>query len=125
MIPQCRRFIRCLGRQCRPWQLGSGSRLLGINDMIAGFLHNVGTVPEGVLWRTYAMLEVYIPPDEYILALKLLANRPKDQEDIQALCQQLHVQTREQAQQIIDHYVPEKEVQQLSGLDKTFRILFP
>lgn len=96
-----------------------------INDMIADFLHNVGTVPEGVLWRTYAMLEVYIPPDEYILALKLLANRPKDQEDIQALCLQLHVQTREQAQEIVDRYIPEKEVQQLSGLDKTLRILFP
>ncbi len=96
-----------------------------INDIIADFLRNVGTVPEGVLWRTYAMLEVYIPPDEYILALKLLANRQKDQEDIQALCQQLRIQTREQAQQIVDRYVSEKEVQQLSGLDKTLRILFP
>ena len=48
-----------------------------INDVIADFLRNVGTVPEGVLWRTYAMLEVCIPPDEYILALKLLANRKK------------------------------------------------
>ncbi len=95
-----------------------------INDIIADFLRNVGTVPEGVLWRTYAMLEVYIPPDEYILALKLLANRQKDQEDIQALCQQLRIQTREQAQQIVDRYVSEKEVQQLSGLDKTLRILF-
>ena len=37
-----------------------------VNDMIADFLRNVGTVPEGVLWRTYAMLEVYIPPREYI-----------------------------------------------------------
>jgi len=96
-----------------------------INDMIADFLRNVGAVPEGVLWRTYAMLEVYIPPDDYILALKLLANRQKDQEDILALCQQLRIQTSEQAQQIVDRYVPEKEVQQLSGLDKTLRILFP
>ena len=96
-----------------------------INDVIADFIRNLGTVPEGVLWRTYAMLEVYIPPDEYILALKLLANRQKDQEDIQALCQQLYIQTHEQAQRIVDRYVPEKEIQQLSGLDKTLRILFP
>ena len=32
-----------------------------INDVIADFIRNLGTVPEGVLWRTYAMLEVYIP----------------------------------------------------------------
>jgi hypothetical protein len=71
------------------------------------------------------MLEVYIPPREYILALKLLANRKKDQKDIMALCQQLNVQTREQAQQVIDRYVPDREVQQLSNLNKTLSILFP
>jgi len=80
---------------------------------------------EGVLWQTYGMLEVYIPPREYILALKLLANRKKDQKDILALCQQLNVQTREQAQQVVDRYVPDKEVQQLSNLNKTLSILFP
>ena len=95
-----------------------------INDVIADFLRNVGTVPEGTLWRTYAMLEVYIPPDEYILALKLLAGRQKDREDILALCRQLHIQTREQAQQIVDRYVPEKEVQQLSGFDDTISDIF-
>lgn len=77
-----------------------------INDMIADFIRNIGTVPEGVLWRTYTMLEVYIPPREYILALKLLANRKKDQEDIMALCKHLNVQTCEQAQQVVDRYVP-------------------
>lgn len=96
-----------------------------INDVIADFLRNVGTVPEGVLWRTYAMLEVYIPPREYILALKLLANRKKDQKDILALCQQLNVQERKQAQQVVDRYVPDREVQYLSNLNKTLSILFP
>ena len=95
-----------------------------VNDVIADFLRNIGTVPEGVLWRTYAMLEVYIPPDEYILALKLLAGRQKDREDILALCRQLHIQIREQAQQIVDYYVPEREVQQLSGLDDTISDIF-
>jgi len=71
------------------------------------------------------MLEVYIPPKEYILALKLLASRKKDQKDILALCQQLNVQTREQAQQVVDHYVPDREVQQLSNLKKTLSTLFP
>ncbi len=95
-----------------------------INDVIADFIRNLGTVPEGVLWRTYGMLEVYIPPGEYILALKLLAGRQKDREDIRALCQQLNVWTREQAQQVVDRYIPEKEVQQLSGLDDTISDIF-
>jgi len=95
-----------------------------INDRIRDFIRNIGEVPEGVLWRAYAMLEVYIPPDEYILVLKLLAGRQKDRGDILALCQQLHIQTREQAQQIVDRYVPEKEVQQLGGLDDTISDIF-
>jgi hypothetical protein len=95
-----------------------------INDVIADFIRNLGTVPEGVLWQTYGMLEVYIPPREYILALKLLAGRQKDRGDIQALCQQLYIQTPDQAQQIVDRYIPEKEVQQLSGLDDTISDIF-
>jgi hypothetical protein len=43
-----------------------------INDLIGDFLRNASIVPEGVLWRCYGMLEVYIPGAEYILALKLL-----------------------------------------------------
>ena len=96
-----------------------------INDRIRDFIRNIGEVPEGALWRTYDMLEVYIPPRDYVLALKLLANRKKDQKDILALCQQLNVQAREQAQQIVDRYVPDREVQQLSNLNKTLSILFP
>lgn len=95
-----------------------------INDVIADFIRNLGGVPEGILWQTYGMLEVYIPPREYILALKLLAGRQKDRGDIQALCQQLHIQTPDQAQQIVDRYVPEKEVQQLSGLGDTISDIF-
>ncbi len=53
-----------------------------MNDLIGDFLRDTGTVPQGTLWQRYAMLEVYIPPSEYILALKLLAGRPKDRDDI-------------------------------------------
>jgi len=49
-----------------------------VNDVIGDFLRDLGTVPNGVLWRTYAVLEVYVPEVEYILALKLLAGRQKD-----------------------------------------------
>ncbi len=33
-----------------------------LNDLIGDFLHDTGTAPEGTLWRTYALLEVYVPP---------------------------------------------------------------
>ena len=96
-----------------------------MNDMIGDFLRDSTRVPQGTLWRTYTLLEVYVPEAEYILALKLLAGRPKDRGDIQLLCQQLHIVTRVQAQQMVDRYIPEKQVQQLNNLDMTLSTLFP
>jgi hypothetical protein len=95
-----------------------------MNDLIGDFLRDLGTVPNGVLWRTYAVLEVYVPEAEYILALKLLAGRQKDREDIRLLCQQIHIQTRNQAQQLVDRYIP-KKAQQVNDLDDTLSDLFP
>jgi hypothetical protein len=95
-----------------------------LNDLMADFLRDMGTLPEGTLWRSYGKLEVYFPPKEYILALKLLAGRPKDQRDIEALCQQLQIQTREQAQQLVDSYIPNKQLQHLNHLDETLDIFF-
>jgi hypothetical protein len=96
-----------------------------LNDLIGDFLRDTGTAPEGTLWRTYGMLAVYVPPSEYILALKLFAGRPKDREDIASLCQLLRIQTRAQAQQLVDRYIPNKQVQQLNHLDDTFDAWFP
>ena len=88
-----------------------------LNDLIGDFLREASNVPEGTLWRKYAMLEVYVPASEYILALKLLAGRQKDQNDILALSQQLQIQTREQAQRLLDRYIPNKKVQQINEVD--------
>ncbi len=88
-----------------------------LNDVIGDFLRETSNVPEGTLWRKYAMLEIYVPSSEYILALKLLAGRQKDQNDILALSQQLQVQTREQAQQLLDRYIPNKQVQQINNVE--------
>jgi len=99
--------------------------LTWVNDMIGDFLRDASNVPQGTLWRTYGSLEVYIPEAEYILALKLLAGRQKDRPDIHILCQQLNIQTRNQAQEVVDHYIPGKPVQQINNLDKTLSTLFP
>src|SRR5437660_366701 len=56
------------------------------------------------LWATYGMLEIYKPPADFILALKLFADREKDEEDIKALMQDLGVITCPQAQEVLDRY---------------------
>ena len=96
-----------------------------INDIMGDFLYDTKTVPEGTLWRSYGKLEIFLPPKEYILALKLLAGRQKDIEDIQALCDQLQIRTREQAQRLVDLYIPDKQTQQLNELDDTLDDFFP
>jgi hypothetical protein len=95
-----------------------------LNDVIGDFLRDIGIVPEGTLWKRYAMLEVYLPPREYILALKLLAGRPKDKGDIHALCQGEKIQTRQQAQSLVDRYIPDKQIQQMNHLDNTLNSFF-
>ena len=71
------------------------------------------------------MLDVYIPPGDYILALKLLAGRQKDWDDIYALCQHLKIRTRKQAQQLVDRFIPNKQVQQINDLDDKLNLFFP
>jgi hypothetical protein len=96
-----------------------------INDVIGDFLRDTSKIPQGTLWRTYGPLEVYVPESAYILALKLLAGRPKDWGDIQDLCSQLHIHTRAQAQRIVDQYISNKHVQQINDLERTLDALFP
>ena len=96
-----------------------------LNDLISDFLRGTGTAPEGTLWRTFTPLELYIPEAEYILALKLFAGRPKDRDDITVLCQRLQVLTRAQAQQLVDRYIPDRQLQQLNHLDETLDDFFP
>ncbi len=72
----------------------------------------------------YGVLEVYLPPAEFILALKLMAGRQKDRADILALCQRLQIQNRQQAQRLVDLYIPDKQLQQLSDLDDTLDEFF-
>ena len=95
-----------------------------LNDVIGDFLRDLGSVPEGNLWRRFDKLEVYLPPEEYILALKLLAGRQKDKDDTLALCKRLQIQTREQAQKVLDRYIADKQLQQMNNVEKTLTIFF-
>jgi hypothetical protein len=80
--------------------------------------------PQPHLWQRYGKLSIYVPAQECILALKLMVFREKDRNDITALLQALHVTTREQAQAIVDRFIPDKRWQEEYLLDTTLDELF-
>ncbi len=96
-----------------------------LNDVVSDALRTQGVVPEGTLWRSYGPLEAYMPEPEYILALKLLAGRPQDLPDIQALSQQMGVSSRTQAQAVLDRYIPDRQVQDLNQVSATLDLVYP
>ncbi|GCE50921.1 hypothetical protein EI42_02265 [Thermosporothrix hazakensis] len=78
-----------------------GLRRDWVNDVVAAFAPEPGPT---TLWRDYGALQIYVPDAAYILALKLLSGRDRDADDIEALCEMLHIETREQAQELVDRY---------------------
>lgn len=77
-----------------------------MNDAAFGILGDLQPPPSELqLWRTYGALDIYLPPAEFIFAIKVFGYRDRDFNDVQALIAKLDVQTREQAQQIIDRYI--------------------
>jgi hypothetical protein len=91
-----------------------------MNDVVAAFTQELGAL---TLWREYSNLQIYVPNAECILVLKLLAGRAKDEDDILALCDMLDIQTREQAQELVDRYA-DKTWQKECVLEKTLDDLF-
>lgn len=81
----------------RKWLNGVSFSLLG------------GLSPQSMeRWETYGMLEIYKPPADFILALKLFADRDKDKSDIAALLQDMEITKRDQAQAILDRYIEQR-----------------
>ena len=96
------------------------------NDDCSMFLQDMGPLPAIRLFRAYHKLHLYVPVDTgYILACKLMAGRAnKDYGDIAMLCTQLDVQTREQAQTVVDRFFPLQEKQDFHELAKTLITIF-
>jgi len=93
-----------------------------MNDVVAAFSPDLDPLSV-TLWKEYTNLHIYVPPAEYILALKLLAGRERDEEDITALFNLLNIQVREQAQTIVDRYA-DPHWQQECCLQSTLDSLF-
>jgi len=97
-----------------------------LSDNIGDFLRMAGPVPKGKVWRRFGRyLEVSIPPRSFILAHKLVAGRGKDREDTKALLHRLHITTRQQAQEIVDTYITNKDIQESEGVQETLDDFFP
>jgi hypothetical protein len=82
-------------------------------------------IPKGKLWRRYGPLHIYVPPKEYMLALKILAGREKDLEDCKLLLQQAKVKTRQQAWRLLERYIlPSAQQQNAEQIEKALDELF-
>ena len=103
-----------------------GNDAMFINDDCAPFLLELGDIPPTRLLQAYQKLHLYIPQDlHYILACKLIAARPeKDYSDIATLRQLLRVESRTQAEQIVNRYFPDPVLQHTYDLPKTLDELF-
>ncbi len=95
------------------------------NTLVSDFIEALGPAPIESLWKKFGPLEIYLPPKTYIFTLKIMAHRPKDIADIQTLCKELQIRTREQAQTLIDYYIPEAEIQYLLSIPQTLDNFFP
>ena len=82
-------------------------------------------IPDGTLWKRFGPLHIYIPPREYILALKMTAGRPKDLDDCAILLPKTAIQTIEQAQELLNSYIlPEAQEEHAEQIEKSLDILF-
>ena len=77
------------------------------------------------LWKRFGPLHIYVPPKEYILALKITAGRDKDLEDCAILLPQTKIETYEQAQQLLDRYIlPEAQQEYAEQIERSLNKLF-
>ena len=82
-------------------------------------------IPDGTLWKRFGPLHIYIPPREYILALKMTAGRPKDLDDCAILLPKTQIRTRKQAQQVLDQYIlPGGQQQNAESIENALNRLF-
>ena len=88
---------------------------------IAGW--KIGAVKNPIFWQKYGVLEVFLPPADFMLAAKIFSYRDKDLPDVLALIDRLQVKTRVQAQVLLDQYIDQAAQQERQtdiALDELF-----
>ncbi|HZU67997.1 MAG TPA: DUF6036 family nucleotidyltransferase [Ktedonobacteraceae bacterium] len=76
-----------------------------INDAAKGFFY---TQPPTALWAEYPGLRIYIPSLDYLFAMKAIAGRPQDIEDMKALARDLKLSNSNEALALVKKYIPEQ-----------------
>jgi hypothetical protein len=100
----------------RPDWLNYLSQILMQNDII---------IPHGKLWKRFGSLHIYIPPKEYMLALKIMAGRDKDLADCAILLPQTTIRTHQQAQRLLNRYIlPEAQEKNAEQIENSLNKLF-
>lgn len=95
------------------------------NYLTQVIMQNDIIIPEGELWRQFGPLHIYIPPKEYILALKIIAGRQKDLDDCAILLPQTKIKTRQQAQQLLERYIlPQAQEEHTEQIEHSLSELF-
>lgn len=76
-----------------------------LNDAVKGFF---ASVPETVEWADYPGLRVQAVTPEYMLAMKALAARPQDVDDIRTLIAHLGLTSAEAVLEIVEGHIPRR-----------------
>ena len=86
----------------------NGLEIDWMNYMTHWLMSDEIAIPPGKLWRRFGPLHIHVPAKEFIFALKIIAGRPKDIVDLHLLRDQTKTRTRQQAQKLLDRYIPPK-----------------
>ncbi|HJT60020.1 MAG TPA: DUF6036 family nucleotidyltransferase [Ktedonobacteraceae bacterium] len=76
-----------------------------INEGVKGFFYKQ---PPTEQWAEYPGLRVYIPSLDYLFAMKVVAGRPQDIEDIKALAHELELSNAQDGLALVKEYIPEQ-----------------
>lgn len=76
-----------------------------LNDAVKGFF---ATRPETLLWAEYPGLRVNTVTPAYMFAMKALAGRPQDMDDLRTLAGHLRLVTPQDALQVVMEHIPER-----------------
>ncbi len=96
-----------------------------LNYLAQMLMYDEVIVPDGKLWKRFGPLHVYAPASEYILALKITAGRQKDLDDCAILLLKTKIQTRQQAQQLLDRYIlPDGQQKNAESIENALNRLF-
>lgn len=128
LTPVTTRLRKIIGAIGRKHGLPRDKRFF-LNDDAAIFLleQGSGELPEMQLLRAYKKIHLFVPADlGYILACKIFAGRKeKDLDDIAVLRQRLGIETRAQAQRVVNQFFPDFYQQFLHQVPRMLQQLFP